>query len=246
MTDLGSPAAQFFCPSSSKKLPPAPSSPQETFPWRYCPNVIPPALGEKLYDILIKETIDLQLKPTLVWNNPGKESRLTQFYSTSGHTFKYSGVTHASSKRISDIALFEDLIQAVNAVMKEEKLPSLEECCNPPPFNAILVNHYRAKHLADQVRPHSDTDGRDHIIASVNLGAPRMFEIFRKPLPGEKMSKPKHRVGEPFVVEPNSILFMLPEMQQHFLHGTLPVTKKMLMTYPTMADARINVTLRTH
>ena len=60
------------------------------------------------------------------------------------------------------------------------------------------------------------------------------------------MSKPTFRVGEPFVVEPNSILFMLPEMQQKFLHGTLPVTKKMLAKYPTMADARINVTLRTH
>ena len=191
MTDLPSPAAAlFFCPSSSKKPPPAPSTtppPKEVFPWRYCPNVIPPALGEKLYDILIKETIGLQLKPTLVWNNPGKESRLTQFYSTSGHTFKYSGVTHASSKRISDISLFEDLIQVVNAVMKEEKLPSPEKCDLPPQqFNAILVNHYRAKHLTDQVRPHSDTDGRDHIIASVNLGSPRMFEIFRKPPQGEK------------------------------------------------------------
>lgn len=96
-------------------------------------------------------------------------------------------------------------------------------------FNSVLINFYR--NGQDSVAWHADDEaelGDTPVIASVSLGAERIFELKRKhQTPGKKYQLPLRH---------GSLLIMGGTMQQHWLHQ-LPKEKG-------LAEARINLTFR--
>ena len=96
-------------------------------------------------------------------------------------------------------------------------------------FNSVLINYYRDGQ--DSVAWHADDEaelGEAPVIASVSLGAERIFQL-----------KQKHRIPAKkyqLVLRNGSLLVMAPGMQRHWLHQ-LPKVKD-------LAEARINLTFR--
>jgi len=96
-------------------------------------------------------------------------------------------------------------------------------------FNSVLINYYR--NGQDSVAWHADDEtelGDTPVIASVSLGAERIFELKQKHQTPAKKIKLLLRHG--------SLLIMGGTMQQHWLHQ-LPKEKGLL-------EARINLTFR--
>lgn len=95
------------------------------------------------------------------------------------------------------------------------------------PFNSVLVNYYQDEN--DSVGWHSDDEwyfGEDPTIATVSLGAPRLFCM-----------KPKNGKGksEKFVLEDGSLFLMGAGSQQNYLHSVpkskVPVGPRLSLTY---------------
>jgi len=100
---------------------------------------------------------------------------------------------------------------------------------NGSTFNSVLINYYR--NGQDSVAWHADDEielGDTPVIASVSLGAERIFELKQKHQTPAKKIKLLLRHG--------SLLIMGGTMQQHWLHQ-LPKEKGLL-------EARINLTFR--
>jgi len=96
-------------------------------------------------------------------------------------------------------------------------------------FNSVLINLYR--NGQDSVAWHADDEtelGGTPLIASVSLGAERVFELKQK----HQRPALKYRL----TLRHGSLLLMGGSMQQHWLHQ-LPKTKG-------LEDARINLTFR--
>lgn len=96
-------------------------------------------------------------------------------------------------------------------------------------FNSVLINYYRTGQ--DSVAWHADDEpelGPSPIIASVSLGAERVFQLKPKHQPGARHYKLRLRHG--------SLLVMGATMQQHWLHQ-LPKVKG-------LEAPRINLTFR--
>ena len=96
-------------------------------------------------------------------------------------------------------------------------------------FNSVLINYYR--NGQDSVAWHADDEtelGETPVIASVSLGAERIFELKQKhQTPAKKVKLPLRH---------GSLLIMSGTMQQHWLHQ-LPKVKG-------LNEARINLTFR--
>jgi alkylated DNA repair dioxygenase AlkB len=96
-------------------------------------------------------------------------------------------------------------------------------------FNSVLINYYR--NGQDSVAWHADDEielGESPLIASVSLGAQRVFELKQKHMiPAKKYQLPLRH---------GSLLIMGGTMQQHWLHQ-LPKTK-------SLEEPRINLTFR--
>ena len=94
-------------------------------------------------------------------------------------------------------------------------------------FNSVLINLYRDG--KDSVAPHSDAEpeyGRNPVIASVSLGAARLFRIKQINGNGRWEITLRHR----------SLLVMAGETQHNWRHG--------IPKDPTCAEPRINLTFR--
>jgi alkylated DNA repair dioxygenase AlkB len=97
------------------------------------------------------------------------------------------------------------------------------------PFNSVLINYYR--NGQDSVAWHADDErelGEAPVIASVSLGAERIFEM------KEKNNSPAKKYRLP--LRHGSLLVMGEKMQQHWLHQ-LPKVKD-------LQEPRINLTFR--
>lgn len=96
-------------------------------------------------------------------------------------------------------------------------------------FNSVLINYYR--NGQDSVAWHADDEaelGDAAIIASVSLGAERVFQLKHKhSIPAQKYQ---------LVLRNGSLLLMGATMQQNWLHQ--------LPKVPDLDDARINLTFR--
>jgi alkylated DNA repair dioxygenase AlkB len=96
-------------------------------------------------------------------------------------------------------------------------------------FNSVLINFYR--NGQDSVAWHADDEaelGAAPVIASVSLGAERIFELKQK----YQVPAKKYKLS----LRHASLLIMAGTMQQHWLHQ-LPKEK-------ALAEARINLTFR--
>jgi alkylated DNA repair dioxygenase AlkB len=137
--------------------------------------------------------------------------RLTAWYGDPEASYRYSGTTFQPTPWIPELLSLREKIQDV---------------VNHP-FNSVLLNYYRDGQ--DSMGWHADNEkelGRNPVIASLNLGASRPFQLKHNTL-GDKQE---------IILEHGSLLIMAGALQHHWKHQ-IPKRKK-------IQEPRINLTFR--
>lgn len=165
------------------------------------------------YFEFLKNNIEWQHDFITIFGKTFKQPRLTALYANNNHSYKYSNITMSPkifTKELLDIKL--DIEQTANHQ-----------------FTSVLLNLYRDGN--DSNGWHADNEkelGKNPVIASLSLGAQRMFHFKHR-----KLLDQKHKI----ILEHGSLLLMKGEMQHFWLHQ-IPKTKKDV-------GKRINLTFRT-
>jgi len=147
-----------------------------------------------------------------VYGKVYKQPRLTAFYANNDKAYGYSNISMSPQP-------FNSTLNTIKS--KIEKATQLT-------FSSCLLNLYRDGQ--DSNGWHSDDEkelGENPAIASVSLGAERLFHLKHK-----NIKTLKHKL----TLKNGSLLLMKGETQHHWLHQ-IPKTKKTI-------DKRINLTFR--
>lgn len=137
--------------------------------------------------------------------------RLTAWYGDNDKPYSFSGITlqpHPWSKELLEIK------------------KDIEPLCQTE-FNSVLLNLYRDGN--DSISWHTDAEkelGQNPIIASVNFGAERVFQL--------RHMQTNERID--LLLKHGSLLIMMGELQHYWQHQ-VPKTKK-------VNSARVNLTFR--
>lgn len=137
--------------------------------------------------------------------------RLTAWYGDPGATYVYSGLRNEPLPWTPLLAALRDAVSAAAGAL----------------MNAVLLNDYRDGH--DSMGWHADDErelGRDPVVASLSLGAPRRFVLRHARKKGRAVT---------FVLGDGALLVMAGATQHHYRHA---VPKEM------QAGERINLTFR--
>ena len=141
-----------------------------------------------------------------------KQPRLTAFYANNEKAYGYSNISMSPQP-------FTPVLNAIK--LKNEKATEMT-------FSSCLLNLYRDGQ--DSNGWHADDEkelGENPVIASLSLGADRLFHLKHK-----NIKTLKHKL----TLQNGSLLLMKGETQHHWLHQ-IPKTKKLI-------DKRINLTFR--
>lgn len=171
------------------------------------------------YDISKANLFFEELLHTIHWdqqkmNMYGKEvlfPRLTSWYGDQDKPYTFSGITLQPYAWTNALQIIKRDIEA-------------EVDCN---FNSVLLNRYRDGN--DSISWHTDAErelGENPIIASVNFGQERVFQL--------KHIETNERID--ILLEHGSLLVMMGELQ-HFWKHQIPKSKKPM-------KERINLTFR--
>lgn len=177
----------------------------------YIPNFYFPKKANTYFKIL-KETIKWQQDNITVFGKTYKQPRLTALYSSNEQTYTYSNITMIPKRFSKELLSIKQDIEEI--------------ACHQ--FTTVLLNLYRNGN--DSNGWHADNEkelGKNPVIASLSLGALRVFQFKHRTLKDQK-----HK----FILEHGSLLLMKGEMQHHWLHQ-VPKTKKDI-------GERINLTFR--
>lgn len=123
-----------------------------------------------------------------------KTPRLTAWYGDTDACYRYSGQTHQPLAWTPLLAAIRQRVEAAVAA----------------PFNAVLLNYYRDGQ--DSMGWHSDAEaelGRNPLIASLNLGGTRRFDLRRVG---------SSRIEHSLQLEPGSLLVMRGPTQHYWQH----------------------------
>ena len=137
--------------------------------------------------------------------------RLTAWYGDSDKPYTFSGIT------LTPKIWTDELLDIKNAIELQTSVS----------FNSVLLNLYR--NGSDSISWHTDAEkelGKNPIIASVNFGEPRKFQL--------RHIQTKQKIE--IKLEHGSLLIMQGELQ-HFWQHQIPKTKKQI-------EKRINLTYR--
>lgn len=179
---------------------------------RVWPQFYAPAEAGLMMQTLLDETPWRQEAIT-VWGKTHLQPRLSAWVADPGIVYAYSGLTLAA---LAWTPTLQDIRQNIEAACGQR-------------FNSVLLNLYRDGQ--DSMGWHSDDEaelGRDPVIASLSLGATRVFKFKHKTLAQQK----------PLAVElkDGTLLLMAGPTQHHWQHSIAKQSK---------ADAaRINLTFR--
>lgn len=181
--------------------------------------------GELLYvsSFFSQQEADIlfaDLHDTIAWQHDAMKlygktipfPRLSAWYGDAGAVYSFSGLTFDPHPWTTSLSTIKHRIEALAGVQ----------------FNSVLLNRYRTGR--DYMGWHSDDErelGINPVIASVNLGAERLFQFRRKN---------NHREKIEIHLEHGSLLIMRGAIQHHWQHQ-LPKTAKPL-------GERINATFR--
>ena len=174
---------------------------------------------KQFFDKNISDSYFKTLMESIEWkqekmNMYGKElffPRLTAWYGDNDKPYSFSGITLKPSE-------WTNLLLEIKS-----KVESKTEAI----FNSVLLNRYRSGN--DSISWHTDAEkelGINPIIASVNFGATREFQLRHK--------ETKEKIS--IELTHGSLLIMEGELQ-HFWHHQVPKTKKPV-------NERINLTFR--
>ncbi|WP_026978646.1 alpha-ketoglutarate-dependent dioxygenase AlkB family protein [Flavobacterium tegetincola] len=175
---------------------------------------IPNFLGTKTADRYLeafKNNIEWQQQSMNMYGKQVLFPRLTSWYGENDKAYSFSGIT------LNPHAWSEELLQ----------IKSLIEPISEVEFNSVLLNRYRDGN--DSISWHTDAEkelGRNPIIASVNFGAERKFQLKHND------TQEKHEI----VLKHGSLLLMKGELQ-HFWKHQVPKQKN-------ITKERINLTFR--
>ncbi len=173
----------------------------------YDPNFLPKETADSLLDAM---SVHVPWKQEVTFYG-NKFPRLTAYYADPGVKYAYSGVVH-------------DSLEWPN-YLKRIKLKIEEITGNQ--FNSLLLNQYRDG--KDSIGWHADNEkelGVNPVIASVSIGAERVFQI--------RHNKSKDK--KEYVLTNGSLLVMGGTMQHHWQHCVPKTTKEI--------GPRINLTFR--
>ena len=176
------------------------------------PQIVDPSEATQMFERLITE-IPWQQEHLRIAGKLRAIPRLQCWMGDSASKYGYSGVRLALCPWHETVKKIHDRVADLSAST----------------FNCVLINYYR--NGQDSVAWHADDEtelGDTPVIASVSLGAERIFELKQKHQTPAKKYKLLLRHG--------SLLIMSGTMQQHWLHQ-LPKDKGLL-------EARINLTFR--
>jgi len=174
----------------------------------YFPTFLTPETASSIFQALYTET-PWRADKVRVFGKWHDQPRLTAWYATEKRTYAYSGL------ELDSIKMSPILIDLKNAI--EEKVETR--------FNSVLLNLYRDG--TDSNGWHSDDEeelGPDPSIASLSLGATRVFQL--------KHKKETYKLS----LQPGSLILMGDGSQIYWKHQ-LPKTKKAI-------GPRVNCTFR--
>lgn len=171
-------------------------------------------INKKYSDALfqrLNEKIEWKQESMNMYGKELKFPRLTAWYGDDDKPYSFSGITLKPKGWTSELSYLKKEIEPICGVE----------------FNSVLLNLYRDGN--DSISWHTDAEkelGINPVIASVNLGETRTFQLKHKTLKNKLNIELTH----------GSLLVMLGEMQ-HFWKHQIPKTKK-------KKKARINLTFR--
>tara|TARA_R110000744_G_scaffold2614_2_gene10404 strand:- start:6087 stop:6701 length:615 start_codon:yes stop_codon:yes gene_type:complete len=176
----------------------------------YIPNFYDTVTADKYLNRLISD-IKWKQESMKMYGKEIPFPRLTAWYGDQDKPYSFSGITlqpHPWSPGLSKIK--NDIEPKANVV-----------------FNSVLLNRYRDG--SDSISWHTDAEkelGQNPVIASVNFGAERKFQL--------KHKETEERIN--IVLQHGSLLIMQGELQHYWKHQ-IPKTKKPL-------GERVNLTFR--
>lgn len=178
--------------------------------YRYFPNFFSRQDADRLLQAF-EHNIEWKQEEMNMYGKVLKFPRLTAWYGDNDKPYSFSGITLNPTPWNKELLEIKEVIEPV---CKTE-------------FNSVLLNLYRNGN--DSISWHSDDEkelGQNPIIASVNFGAERDFQLKHKTL-NEKVS---------IKLQHGSLLIMQGALQHHWLHQ-VPKRKN-------INKARINLTFR--
>jgi alkylated DNA repair dioxygenase AlkB len=198
--------AAVFIPSGK----PGERLPVEDADIRFWPAALGIAEASELLERLLTE-IDWQQEEVLIFGQRRPVPRLVAWHGDPGANYTYSGTPHRPLPWTPALALVR------------ERVLLLTGCA----FNSVLLNLYRDGR--DGMGWHSDDEpelGRDPVIASVSLGAPRRFCLRHRRHKDQRLDV---SLGH------GSLLLMAGATQHHWVHAVpktaVPVGQRVNLTF---------------
>lgn len=159
----------------------------------YLPDWVDTALADSWLRALVEQT-PWQQPELFIHGRYHRTPRLTDWYGDSGARYRYSGKLH---EPLPWTPLLDEIRQRIVREVGQ-------------PLNAVLLNYYRDGQ--DSMGWHSDAEpelGRDPLIASLNLGGSRRFDLRRVG---------STRIEHSLTLEHASLLVMRGPTQHHWQH----------------------------
>ena len=178
---------------------------------RYVPHFLPVYLANTYFDDLFHH-IPWRQDPITVFGKTHLQPRLTSLHAHTLDSYSYSGIVMTPQPMTQTLQRIENRIY---------------QLCDES-FTTVLLNLYRDG--KDSNGWHADDEaelGKNPVIASLSLGAPRFFHLRHN-------QDPKQRYK--LLLEHGSLLLMGGETQHHWKHQVAKTAKKV--------GPRINLTFR--
>ena len=178
---------------------------------RYVPHFLPVSLANTYFDDLFHH-LPWRQDPITVFGKTRLQPRLTSLHAHTLDSYSYSGIVMTPQPMTQTLQCIENRIY---------------QLCDES-FTTVLLNLYRDG--KDSNGWHADDEvelGKNPVIASLSLGAPRFFHLRHN-------QDPKQRYK--LLLEHGSLLLMGGETQHHWKHQVAKTAKKV--------GPRINLTFR--
>lgn len=176
----------------------------------YVPNLFSKVESDRYFNTF-RNTIEWKQESMLIYGKPVNFPRLTSWYGDLDKPYSFSGITLHPQQWTAELQEIRTVLKDVTNLI----------------FNSVLLNLYRNGN--DSISWHSDGEkelGINPVIASVNFGQPRVFEL------KHNGTNEKLEISLPH----GSLLLMSGETQHHWKHRVAKSNK--------ITRERINLTFR--
>jgi alkylated DNA repair dioxygenase AlkB len=175
------------------------------------PQALPPDEADAQFSAL-RSRIDWRQEDILIFGERRRVPRLVAWHGDPGTTYTYSGTLHEPLPWTAELQSIRARVEALTGYR----------------YNSVLLNLYRDGR--DGMGWHSDDErelGRDPVIASVSLGAPRRFCLRHR----------RHRSLQSDLLLPHGSLLCMGGATQHHWEHAVPKTRRPV-------GERVNLTFR--